>query len=98
MSIPTIPVTALPRQLQTLPCVPEFAELNSLAMRRRAFQQARLEFYISDELRTNDMQQGSVIRQHRKIGPDVWCGRWREAGPNGNRVHRLHPQGKGEGE
>ncbi len=34
------------------------------------------------------MQQGSVIREHRKLGPDVWCFRWWEAGPNGNRVHR----------
>jgi hypothetical protein len=41
-------VTALPRQLQTLPCVHEFAELNSLAMRRRAYHQARREFDISD--------------------------------------------------
>jgi hypothetical protein len=43
-------VTALPRQLQTLPCVPEFAELNTqpLAMRRRAYHQARREFDISD--------------------------------------------------
>src|SRR5260370_34857689 len=34
------------------------------------------------------MQQGSVIREHRKLGPDVWCFRWWEAGPNGNSVHR----------
>ncbi|HEY6384153.1 MAG TPA: tyrosine-type recombinase/integrase [Candidatus Acidoferrum sp.] len=34
------------------------------------------------------MQQGSVIREHRKLGPDVWCYRWRESGPSGSRVHR----------
>lgn len=34
------------------------------------------------------MQQGSVIREHRKLGLDVWCYRWWESGPNGNRVHR----------
>ena len=27
------------------------------------------------------MQQGSVIREHRKLGPDVWCYRWWES-PN----------------
>jgi hypothetical protein len=42
------------------------------------------------------MQQGSVIRQHRKIGPDVWCFRWWEAGPNGNRVHRRIVLGTAE--
>ena len=26
------------------------------------------------------MQQGSVIREHRKLGPDVWCYRWWESG------------------
>jgi len=43
-------VTALPLQLQTLPCVPEFAELNTqpLAMSWRAYHQARREFDISD--------------------------------------------------
>ena len=30
------------------------------------------------------MQQGSVIREHRKLGPDVWCFRWWESGPNGS--------------
>ena len=40
------------------------------------------------------MQQGSVIREHRKLGPDVWCFRWWEAGPNGNRVHRRIVLGK----
>lgn len=35
-----------------------------------------------------DMQEGSVVREHRKLGPDVWCYRWWEARPNGNRVHR----------
>jgi hypothetical protein len=34
------------------------------------------------------MQEGSVIREQRKLGPDVWCYRWWESGPSGNRVHR----------
>lgn len=34
------------------------------------------------------MQDGSVTVEHRKRGPDVWCFRWREAGPDGRRVHR----------
>ena len=42
------------------------------------------------------MQQGSVIREHRKLGPDVWCFRWWEAGPNGNRVHRRIVLGTAE--
>src|SRR3974390_2021488 len=35
------------------------------------------------------MQDGSVTVEHRKRGPDVWSYRWREAGPDGRRVHRL---------
>jgi integrase len=62
----------------------------------RAYHQARREFDISHEGRTNDMQQGSVIREHRKLGPDVWCFRWWEAGPNGNRVHRRIVLGTAE--
>lgn len=42
------------------------------------------------------MQQGSVIREHRKLGPDVWCFRWWESGPNGNRVHRRIVLGTAE--
>ena len=42
------------------------------------------------------MQQGSVIREHRKLGPDVWCFRWWEAGPNGNSVHRRIVLGTAE--
>jgi len=34
------------------------------------------------------MQLGSMIRSERHRGPDVWEFRWREAGPNGGRVHR----------
>ena len=43
-------VTALPRQLQTLPCVPEFAQLDTqpLAMSWRAYHQVRREFDISE--------------------------------------------------
>jgi hypothetical protein len=44
-----------------------------------------------------------VIREHRKLGPDVWSYRWWESGPNGNRVHRrivfplnMHAPLKGE--
>ena len=42
------------------------------------------------------MQQGSVIREHRKLGPDVWCYRWWESGPGGNRVHRRIVLGTAE--
>jgi hypothetical protein len=42
------------------------------------------------------MQQGSVIREHRKSGPDVWCFRWWEPGPNGNRIHRRIVLGTAE--
>lgn len=34
------------------------------------------------------MQQGSLIRQHRKQGPDVWQFRWSEYGLNGRRIYR----------
>lgn len=34
------------------------------------------------------MQNGSLIRTHRRRGPDVWEFRWREPGPDGRRVHR----------
>jgi len=34
------------------------------------------------------MQGGSVTFERRKRGPDVWCFRWREAGPDGRRIHR----------
>jgi len=34
------------------------------------------------------MQDGSVTVERRKRGPAVWCFRWREAGPNGRRIHR----------
>ena len=34
------------------------------------------------------MQHGSVTVERRKRGPDVWCFRWREAGPDGRRIHR----------
>ena len=33
------------------------------------------------------MQDGSVTVEHRKRGSDVWCFRWREAGPDGRRAH-----------
>ena len=42
------------------------------------------------------MQEGSVIREHRKLGPDVWSYRWWEAGPNGNRIHRRLVLGTAE--
>lgn len=42
------------------------------------------------------MQEGSVIREHRKLGPDVWSYRWREAGPSGIRVHRRVVLGTAE--
>jgi len=34
------------------------------------------------------MQDGSVTADQRKRGPAVWCFRWREAGPDGRRIHR----------
>ena len=34
------------------------------------------------------MQDGSVTVERRKRGPAVWCFRWREAGPDGRRIHR----------
>ena len=34
------------------------------------------------------MQDGSVSVERRKRGGDVWCFRWREAGPDGRRIHR----------
>ena len=34
------------------------------------------------------MQDGSVTVEPRKRGPDVWCFRWREAGPDGRKIHR----------
>jgi hypothetical protein len=42
------------------------------------------------------MQEGSVIREHRKLGPDVWSYRWWESGSNGNRVHRRIVLGTAE--
>jgi integrase len=34
------------------------------------------------------MQDGSVTVERRKRGPDVWCFRWREGGPDGRKIHR----------
>jgi hypothetical protein len=34
------------------------------------------------------MQDGFVTIERRKCGPDVWSFRWRDAGPDGRRVHR----------
>jgi integrase len=34
------------------------------------------------------MQGGSLIRNNRKQGPDVWQFRWQEKGPHGKRVYR----------
>src|SRR2546425_6164106 len=42
------------------------------------------------------MQEGSVIREQRKLGPDVWSYRWWESGPNGNRVYRRIVLGTAE--
>jgi len=44
----------------------------------------------------HDMQEGSVIREQRKLGPDVWSYRWWESGPSGNRVHRRIVLGTAE--
>jgi integrase len=42
------------------------------------------------------MQAGSVTVESRKRGPDVWCFRWREAGPDGRRIHRRIVLGTAE--
>ena len=42
------------------------------------------------------MQDGSVTVDRRKRGPDVWCFRWREAGPGGRRIHRRIVLGTAE--
>jgi integrase len=34
------------------------------------------------------MQDGSVTVERRKQGPDVWCFRWREGGPDGRKIDR----------
>src|SRR5713226_3470114 len=34
------------------------------------------------------MQDGSLTIERRKRGPAAWSFRWREAGPDGRRVHR----------
>src|SRR5712692_6568399 len=34
------------------------------------------------------MQHGSVTREERKKGPDVWSYRWWETGPHRKRIHR----------
>jgi hypothetical protein len=36
----------------------------------------------------SNTQDGSVTVERRKRGPDVWCFRWREGGPDGRRIHR----------
>ena len=42
------------------------------------------------------MQDGSVTVELRKRGPEVWCFRWREAGPDGKRIHRRIVLGTAE--
>jgi integrase len=42
------------------------------------------------------MQDGSVTVERRKQGPDVWCFRWREGGPDGRRIHRRIVLGTAE--
>src|SRR5438445_13588320 len=51
---------------------------------------------ISKSGEEHDMQEGSVVREQRKLGPDVWCYRWWESGPSGNRVHRRIVLGTAE--
>jgi len=45
---------------------------------------------------SNDMQDGSITVERRKRGPDVWSFRWREAGPDGRRIHRRIVLGSAE--
>jgi integrase len=42
------------------------------------------------------MQGGSMTIEQRKQGPAVWCFRWREAGPDGQRIHRRIVLGTAE--
>ena len=42
------------------------------------------------------MHDGIVTLEHRKRGPDVWSFRWREAGPEGRRIHRRIILGSAE--
>jgi hypothetical protein len=42
------------------------------------------------------MQDGSVTVERRKRGPDVWSFRWREAGPDGRRIHRRIVLGRAD--
>ena len=42
------------------------------------------------------MQDGSVTVEQRKRGPDLWCFRWPEAGPDGRRIHRRVVLGTAE--
>ena len=42
------------------------------------------------------MQDGSITVERRKRGPDVWSFRWREAGPDGRRIHRRIVLGSAE--
>jgi integrase len=39
------------------------------------------------------MQQGSLIRSGRKLGPDVWQFRWADRGPFGKRIYRKRVVG-----
>jgi hypothetical protein len=42
------------------------------------------------------MQHGSVTVERRKRGSAVWCFRWREAGPDGRKIHRRIVLGTAE--
>jgi len=42
------------------------------------------------------MQDRSFTVEQRKRGPDVWCFRWREGGPDGRMVHRRIVLGTGD--
>ena len=42
------------------------------------------------------MQDASVTVERRKRGPEVWCFRWREAGPDGRRIPRRIVLGTAE--
>jgi hypothetical protein len=48
-------------------------------------------------LRRTPCQQGSVQREKRRSGPDVWIFRWREIGPDGNSKLRKTNGGTVEG-
>src|ERR1700722_9246567 len=77
-----------------LPRVPRFSDPHSQVAKTRTIKDGwEFNCVLREE---SNMQEGSVIREHRKLGPDVWSYRWWESRPNGNRVHRRIVLGTAE--